>query len=117
MTNTEQARELLKRAFPFTEMTTKYIARYNTQSGKELALERERTDALYIWLQKYDADIEGVSIRNEKFPGQPYDRKQTRNSNLNDKNTQKLKLGNKAWYVKVENLSALEALIGWYKGI
>jgi hypothetical protein len=102
--NTEHAREALKETFPFTEACTQYIARYNTKSGKEIALERERTEAFFVWVQKYDDAIDGVTIKNEKNPGQPYDRKQTRNSKLNDKNTPNLKPGNKAWYLEVSSM-------------
>ena len=91
MIDTEKARNELKKAFPFTEVCTKY----NTKSGKEIAIEIDRSEAFYVWLQKFDttAGIEGIKIKNEKFPGQPYDRKHTRNSNLNEKNSPKLKLG------------------------
>lgn len=114
MINTEKAREELKRAFPFTEVSTQYIARYNSKTGKEIAIERERSDAYYLWVQKPNPEMPGVTIRNEKFPGQPYDRKQSRNSNLNDKNAPKLKLGNKVWYLKIEDMSALKEFIDWY---
>lgn len=114
MVDTEKAREEFKKHFPFTEVCTQYIARYKTKSGKEIALERDRSDAFYVWLQKFDKNIEGIQIKNTKFPGQPYDRKQTRNSNLNDKNSPKLKLGNKVWYLKIDSFDALESLINWY---
>ena len=117
MIEQEDAREALKTAFPFTEVTTQYVACYRTKTGKEIVLERNREDAFYIWLQKYDTEIEGVVVRNQKFPNQPYARKQPRNSNLNDKNSPKLKVGNKVWYVKVENLSSLNRLIDWYAGV
>src|SRR5690606_41950880 len=117
MINTEKAREELKKAFPFTEVCTQYIARYNTKSGKEIALERDRSDALYVWLQKFDTQIEGIKVKNQKFPGQPYDRKQSRNSNLNDKNSPKLKEGNKVWYLEIENIEALKELLAWYAKI
>ena len=117
MINTEKAREEFKKAFPFTEVCTQYIARYNTKSGKEIALERNRSDALYVWLQKFDTQVEGIKVKNQKFPGQPYDCKQSRNSNLNDKNSPKLKEGNKVWYLEIENIEALKELIAWYAKI
>ncbi|MFT5760419.1 MAG: hypothetical protein ACI9LM_005205 [Alteromonadaceae bacterium] len=119
MIDTEKARNELKKAFPFTEVCTKYIAKYNTKSGKEIAIERDRSEAFYVWLQKFDttAGIEGIKIKNEKFPGQPYDRKQTRNSNLNENNSPKLKLGQKVWYLEIENIEALKKLISWYAEI
>jgi len=112
--NTEHAREVLKDAYPFTESCTQYIARYNTKSGKEIALERKRTEAFFVWVQKYNESIDGVSIKNESYPGKPYDRKQSRNSNLNDKNTPNLKQGNRVWYLEISNIDALKNLIDWY---
>jgi hypothetical protein len=117
MVDIEFARNELKKAFPFTEVCTQYIARYNTKTGKEIALERDRSGAFYIWLQRYDVSIADIVIKNEKFPGQPYDRKQSRNSNLNDKNTPKLKPGNKVWYLEIKTEPALEELINWYANL
>lgn len=117
MINSEQARDVLKETFPFTESCTQYIAKYKTKSGKEIALERERTEAFFVWVQKYNEVIDGVTIKNEKHPGQPYDRKQSRNSNLNDKNTPNLKQGNKVWYLEVSNIEALKKLVGWYAAV
>jgi hypothetical protein len=117
MNISEHAHKVLKNAFPFTETNTQYIARFATKSGKELALERERTESIFIWLQKYDQNIDGVEIKNSKFPGQAYERNQSRNSNLNEKNTPKLKLGNKAFYLKVESMEAFEKVIDWYSKI
>ena len=116
MINQDQARKILKEVFPFTEKCTQYLACYKTKSGKEIALEREREDAFYIWLQNYDAEIDGVVIRNEKFPGQPYERKQRRNSNL-ESNAPNLWVGNRAWYLRIESIEALKQLINWYSGI
>jgi hypothetical protein len=112
--NSEHARTILNEAFPRTESCTRYIARYNTKNGNEIALERERAGAFFVWVQKYDESVEGVTIRNQKNPGQPYDRKQARNSNLNDKNTPTLKLGNKAFYLEAVNIVAFRNLVNWY---
>lgn len=109
-----QAHQILKDTFPFTEVSTQYIARFSTKSGRELALERDRSEAIFLWLQKYDQSFDGVKIKNEKFPGQPYDSKQSRNSNLNEKNTPKLKLGRKAYYLQIDSLESLKKVIGWY---
>ena len=114
MIDTEKARELMKDGFPFTERCTQYIARYNTKTGKEIALERDRTEAFFVWIQKYEAEIEGVVIKNEKFPGLPYERTQSRNSNLNETNTPRLKKGNKVWYLQIDSLSSLKKLVDWY---
>ncbi|WP_299664372.1 hypothetical protein [uncultured Psychromonas sp.] len=113
----ENARELLMDRFPFTEVSTQYIARFETRSGRELALEKDRTDAIYLWLQKYDQAFDGVQIKNKKYPGQAYGYKQNRNSNLNQKNTPKLKVGNKVFYLKIETLSSFKTVVDWYGGL
>lgn len=112
--DTELARDVLKEAFPHTEVCTQYIARYATRSGKEIALERDRAEALYVWVQKFEAGMPGIQVKNAKFPGLPYERKQARNSNLNDKNAPNLKVGNKVWYLELTDLAALRALCSWY---
>ena len=48
--DTEKARALMKQAFPRIEMFTKYIAVYRTNRNYEIALERERTGAFYVWV-------------------------------------------------------------------
>lgn len=68
-----------------------------------------------VWVQKYDTDINGVMIQNVKNPGSPYDRKQPRNSNLNDTNAPDLKVGNAAWYLKVDDEAAVSKLVDWFK--
>lgn len=117
MTITEQAQEILKERFPSTEITTNYIARYHTKLGRELALERARNDDIYLWVQRYNQEIEGVNINNRKYPGQPYGLMQSRNSNLNEKNTPKLKVGNKVYYLKIESLEAFNKVIELYSEV
>lgn len=117
LTLAKQAQNRLKEKFPFTEVSTHYIAKYETKSGREVVLERERSDAIYLWLQKYDQVIDGVRINNIKFPGQPYEPKQTRNSNLNEKNAPKLKFGKRAFYLEIDNLLALESVVEWYSAL
>jgi hypothetical protein len=112
-----KANKVLKDKFPFTEVFTQYIAKFETKSGRELALEKNRTEAIFLWLQKYDQSIEGVQIKNEQFPGQPYVSKQPRNSNVNEKNTPKLKVGKKAFYLQIDNLDALNKVIDWYASL
>lgn len=117
MTISEHAQKRLKDKFPFTEVSTQYIAKYETRSGRELAIERGRTEAIYLWLQKYDQAIDGVRLNNKKFPGKPYDAKQTRNSNLNEKNTPKLKVGRRVFYLEIDNLDALDKVLEWYSAL
>ena len=111
----EQARSMLKDAFPMTEKVTQKMAVYKNQSGREIALQRERINAYYLWLERYDVNLDHVSVKNLKNPGQAYDRKQPRSSNLNDTSAPRLKLGNKVWHLEVDNTEALTGVISWYK--
>ncbi len=113
----EKAQGIFKAAFPFTEKTTQKVAVYRNQKGREIAVQRERSESFYVWLEKYDTEIDGISVKNEKHPGQPYDRKQSRSSNLNDTTAPRLKVGNKAWYLQVDGLTELKHLVEWYKAV
>ncbi len=113
----KKARELLKAAFPMTEKALKKMAVYKNKSGMEIAMQLVRSRAFYLWLEKYDSSLEYVSIKNVKNPGQPYASTQPRSSNLNDTMAPRLKVGNKVWYLEVENLSALQTVIDGYKNL
>lgn len=114
MIETEKAREILKDIFPYTEKTTQYLAVYKSKKGREFALERDRSEAFYIWVEKYDGNIDGICIKNAKNPRQPYSSKQPRNSNLNETNSPRLKVGNKVWYLEISALEALKQVSRWY---
>lgn len=75
-TDPEKARDILKAVFPFTEKTTQKMAVYRNPRGREIAVQRERSESFYAWLEKYDIALPGIAVKNEKFPSQPYDRKQ-----------------------------------------
>ena len=107
----EKARDLLKGVFPFTEKTTQKIAVYRNPKGREIAVQRERSESFYVWLEKYDIALPGIAVKNDKFPGQPYDRKQLRSSNLNDTTAPRLKVGNKVWYLQVDGRTELQQLV------
>ena len=111
----KEAEKLLRQTLSPNNTPTDYIASFRTKSGRELALERVRKEGFYVWVQKYTTAINGVSIENEKFPGKPYLAAQSRNSNLNETNAPKLMPGKKVWYLKAENIEALQRLIDWYK--
>lgn len=111
----DKARVMLNTAFPFTEKTTQKLAVYRNPKGREIAVQLERSGAFYVWLEKYDIEVPGIAVKNAKFPGQPYDRKQSRSSNLNDTTAPRLKKGNKVWYLQVDGLTELQQLVDWYK--
>lgn len=115
MVDTESARDVLKQAFPNTEICTQYIASYKTRSGREVALERNRTESIYVWVQRYEAAMPGIRVKNAKHQGLPYERHQSRNSNINDKNAPNLKRGNKVWYLEVSDIATLKSLCAYYE--
>lgn len=117
MLNSKDAEDLLRKSLIPYNSPTDYIASFRTIAGREIALERNRVEGFYVWVQKYTTDIDGVSIENIEFPGKPYLAAQSRNSNLNDKNSPKLKLGKKVWYLKADNIESLIILIDWYKSL
>lgn len=112
--DSKDAEKLLRKRLNPINIPTDYIASYRTASGRELALERDRTEGFFVWLQKYTTEISGITIKNIEHPGEPYLANQNRNSNLIEKNTPKLKPGKKVWYVKADNIEALENLVNWY---
>jgi hypothetical protein len=113
----KKARKLLKEAFPSTEKAIVYMAVYKNSNGREIALQRERSIAFFVWLERYDTSIEGVSIKNDKNPGLPYERVQARSASLNDTTAPRLKKGNKVWYLQVDDLTALKSVIDWYGSV
>lgn len=119
MFDTKEAHKILSEILRFAgvKKQTEYISVFTNPKGRELALERDRTEAFYVWLEKYNASIPGIEIKNQENPGQPYDRKQQRNSNLNDKNCPNLKFGNRVWYLKIESVGALRELANWYAAL
>ena len=119
MFDTKEAHKILSEFLRFAglEKQTEYIAVFHNPKGRELALERDRAEAFYVWLEKYSVIIPGVAIKNRENPGEPYDRKQSRNSNLNDSNCPNLKVGNKVWYLEVKSVQALQKLASWYAAL
>jgi hypothetical protein len=115
MVDSKEAETLLRKILSPYNNPIDYIASYRTSSGRELALERQRTEGFYVWVQKYTTKINGITIQNREYPGLPYEASQTREANLNEKNAPKLMFGKKAWYLKADNIEALENLIDWYK--
>lgn len=119
MFDLKEARNLLSKTLQFAgiQKQTDYIAVFLNPKGREMALERDRSQAIHVWVEKFNTSIPGVVIKNEKHPGQPYERNQTRNSNLNSKNCPNLKVGNRVWYLEIESLRALEEVAKWYASL
>ena len=106
-----QAELLLKAASVSVRPPTKYIALFATTRKRQIALERTRTNGIYVWTECHPSDLNGIQIANRRFPGQPYTAAQPRNSNL--KNC-RLGLGNLAYYLKFETAGTFERFLKWY---
>lgn len=91
---------------------TKYIAGFQSKSGRQLAIERNK-QGLFVWIEKLPPDAAGIAIRNQKNPGQPYAATQSRNSNLRSR-APRLAEGNVAYYTSIDSLDAFEGLLRWY---
>jgi hypothetical protein len=119
MSDTSKAELMLAVIFPTCGKAVKYIEPFKTSSGKEFALERKKraSDDLpyYVWMQHEPARLDGVSIQNEKSPGMPYERGQSRTTGLSGKTAPTLMNGNKAYYVRVNNIDVLNELAREYE--
>lgn len=102
------AEQLLGNFFkPITE-PTKYIASYRAPNGLELAFMRT-TKTITVWTESIDGyDSIGMEPEKRYSPNEP------RNSNLNRKNTPRLRLGFAAMVWKLSNVDELMDLINWY---
>ncbi len=86
---------------------TKYIAGFRTRTGRELALERHR-DGIYCWSQDVELTDAPAS------PERRYPPEKSRNSNLNDKNCPRLRVGHAAHYWTFDRFDQFEAFVRWY---
>jgi hypothetical protein len=114
MTESELVLKMLRAELPGTENSTKYISCFSDRSGRQIAIEKKRTTGIYVWVEKYDSEIDGAEVRNRSTPGMPYSGNQSRNSNLNDKTASRLKVGNKVWYLKIDSLEAFKQFFNGY---
>ena len=111
----QEAESILKQAIKPTAAPTKYIAGFRTERGRELALERNRNTAIYLWAEIQNPDIKGIKVMNQANPGMPYSANQPRNSNLNNKNAPRLKEGKEVYYLKIDDAAVLRAFVDWYR--
>lgn len=107
------AEAILNQQFAQLREPTKYIASFRTKTGKHIALTRQTKNDIYIWASCWPETMDGVSVKNSKFPGQPYSENQPRSSNLNTASNQ-LGIGNQAYYLKCNTLGSLERFALWY---
>jgi len=108
-----QAEAILSKQFAQLRVPTKYIASFRTKAGKHIALTRQTKNDIYIWASCQPEMMDGISVKNSKFPGLPYSENQPRSSNLSTASSQ-LGIGNQAFYLKCDTLGALERFAKWY---
>jgi hypothetical protein len=107
----ETAESWLNRNLSPTKAPTKYIAGYQTRTGKQLALERCRQNIM-IWTEPYSAEPgTDNSVKVEH-----YDSIRPRNSNLKSR-TPKLKTGKPAQYRTFKGFDEFQRFVSAYAGI
>lgn len=107
----EAAESWLNKNLRPTKAPTKYIAGYQTRTGKQLALERCRQN-LMIWTEPYSPELgidNSVKVEN-------YDPTRPRNSNLKSR-APKLQTGKPAQYRTFNGLDEFQRFVGAYAGI
>lgn len=110
------AEEIFLKQFARLREPTKYLAAFRTRTGRHIALTRQRKNDIYIWAECCPETMDGITVKNRDFPGQPYSTNQPRSSNLNNA-SKNLGLGNQAYYLKCDTLGAMEKFAQWYDGL
>ena len=98
----------LEERYGFRVDPSKYVAAFELDNGKQLALMRTRnTPSFFI-----EDDPDGVvAVEMKRF----YHADKSRSSNLKSQ-TPNLNLGHPAYYVEVKTRQGLDNLLGWYEG-
>lgn len=104
--HTQSAEAFLASRFERTALPTKYIAGFRLPSGREIALERNRIQAIYLWTSPVDTPPADLATHRTRYAAQ-----KSRNSNLNAKNAPKLRVGRPVDYWTLPSLSDLEKLL------
>ena len=112
--NVAAAEQWLKIRLEPSGVATKYIAGFRGRSGRELALDRVR-QSIYVWISRGPPPFNGVTVTNRTVPGQPYAPDQSRHSNLRSQ-APSLAEGFTAYYLRIEDLPTLKAVVDWYEG-
>jgi hypothetical protein len=103
-----EAESILDSFFDRISIPSKYIAGFRTQNGLELALERT-AKKITLWTEN------AGSYKDQDFvPSKTYEEKDPRNSNLNRKNSPRLRLGFSVINWKLEDIDQLMDFVNWY---
>lgn len=103
----QAAEELCAQRLERIAEPTQYIAGFRTKLGRELAIERER-NVIYCWAEH---------VVKDGAPGSPsrhYPADKSRNSNLNGKNSPRLREGRAVDYWVFDTLPAFARFLDWY---
>lgn len=106
----QQAESLLAQQLTRTAPPTKYIAGFITPRQRQLAQERNR-QSISIWSEAVAHEAPS-SLR--RFLKERYPASRTRNSNLNSKNADRLRVGKAVDYWCFDTLGDLGVFVDWY---
>ncbi|WP_182417270.1 McrB family protein [Bartonella sp. HY038] len=104
----EEAIEYLDKRYPGTRDGTQYIKVYNTNNGKELALNSNQ-NKVTIYCDTFPPVVLNLTIKRH------YAATETRNSNLNSR-AKTLAEGKEAYLLSINSLEELEIFCDWYEG-
>ena len=92
-----------------------YASGFELPTGRQIAVNTKGHEAM-VWIEKCDPlpAIDGIEVRNQKFPGQAYSANQPRKSSLNDSVAPRLKVGNPVYCLNVSSEEAFLKLLTWY---
>ncbi|CAN4280788.1 AAA family ATPase [Pseudoxanthomonas sp. LjRoot125] len=105
--DTKMARGYLEDRYPDVCSSTKYIAAFQTQEGRQLALSANLKTEVKLFIDSRPPQIPGARVEDYP-PGR------SRNSNL-DIAAQKLGVGHQAYYVQLASMDELVQLCDWYE--
>lgn len=102
-----RAQEMLTERFTPVAIPSRYIAGFRSKRFLEIALERNRTEGVYLW-------TEAVSAPAGMFPlPEVYPASRTRNSNLIGKHAPRLTVGHQVHYWRLDEAD-LVRFLDWY---
>jgi hypothetical protein len=93
---------------------TRKMASFRMVKGRHIGLPKERSTAIFFWVEGFNPSISGVEINNRKRPGLPCALDQTRSTGVNTQCSQ-LKLGSQAFNLRRERTGALERFLDCYE--
>lgn len=109
-----QAENAIKKFFDEPVKSVKYLSSFKTPRGRELAFQKNRSTMVLVWAEGVDVTIQGISIQNQKNPGQPYGPSQERSNSLKA-NAPRLTVGKTAYFLNFQTLGSLQQFLEWYE--